>query len=259
MIDGDQPEDPYAPIAHLYEAEQGDWADDLPLYSDLASTADGPVLDLGCGTGRVAIPLAAAGNEVDGIDASAALLTIANGKARDRRVSLRLRRQDMRRLDGYAEYGLVICALDTFLHLGSSRDQGATLRGALEALRPGGLFAVDIVHPTLDRLAVGDGLVRLQATFAGPNATTVMHLVSWDVDPVEQRIDATHFYDAVAPDGSMRRRSTTMRLRYMHRYEMARALAAAGFEGIELYGSPLREPYQGDSERMVFVARRPEH
>ncbi len=258
MIDWDQAEDPYAPIAHLYEAEQGDWDDDLSLYSELASAADGPVLDLGCGTGRVAIPLAATGNEVDGIDASDALLTIANGKARDRRIRLRLRRQDMRQLDEDSEYGLVICALDTFLHLDTSQAQSDMLRGALRALRPGGLFVVDVVHPTVDRLAAGDGVVRLQGTFAGPNATTVMHFVSWDVDPVEQRIDATHFYDAVTPDGSMQRRSTTMRLRYVHRYEMARALVAAGFEGIELYGSPMREPYDGDSERMVFMARRPE-
>ncbi len=257
MIDWDRQADPYAPIAHLYEAEHGGWDDDLSLYSDLASTADGPILDLGCGTGRVAIPLAATGSEVHGVDASGALLTIANGNARDRRVSLQLRRQDMRQLDADSEYGLVICALDTFLHLDTSQGQSDMLRGVLRALRPGGLFVADVMHPTLDRLAAGDGVLRLQGAFAGPNATTVMHFVSWDVDPGEQRIDATHFYDAVTPDGSIQRRSTTMRLRYVHRYEMARALVAAGFEGIELCGSPMRELYNGDSERMVFIARRP--
>ena len=103
-----------------------------------------------------------------------------------------------------------------------------------------------------------DGVVRHQSTFAGPGSTEVSHFVSWDIDPDTQTIDTAHFYDWLSEDGAVRRRTTSLRLRYLEREEMEAALQAVGFESVELYGSAQLDAFEPDSDRMIFVASRPE-
>ncbi len=258
MKDWTREDDPYAQIAHLYEAEHGAWTDDLEMYTAFAQRAGGPVLDMGCGTGRVAVPMAIAGLDVHGYDASDALLAIAHGKVRDKGVTVELQRADLRRFSTANQYGLAICALDTFLHLETTQDQLDALGGAIDALRPGGLLVVDVLNPSYDRLAARDGVVRTQSTFDGPQSATVTHLVAWDINPADQTIVATHMYDVVNPDGAMHRRNAIMRMRYLHRFEMELLLRAAGFGRIELYGSATLDSYGAESDRMIFAASKPE-
>lgn len=248
----------YTPIASLFAAEHAEWDNDLPMYQSLAHRAGGPILDLACGTGRVGIALAAAGFEVHGIDASAALLKIASDRSRDLDVQLGLARGDMRQLSHPVEFGTVFCALDSFLHLTSTDDQLEALASAIRVLKPGGLLALDVFNPTFDRLAARDGMLRMQGTFEDTDGNTVAHLVSWDVDPGSQRIDATHFYDSLQADGSLHRVTTHMQMRYIHRFELELALRHVGFKNIETFGSVELDPYDGLGDRLIAVATKPE-
>ena len=252
----DASDDPYAQIAELYEAEHRNWTDDLGLYRALAARAGGPVLELGCGSGRVAIALAEAGHEVHGIDSSAAMLAIARDKLAQRNLPVTFTLGDLRRFERQRDVGLVICALDTLLHLPSADDVRDTLAAAHAVLRAGGLLALDVVHPSPDLLAMRDGVVRRQSTFAGPGGTHVTHFVSWDVDPDAQTIDTTHFYDWMTDAGFVQRRTTSFRLRYIRRGEAEDGLRAAGFGDVELYGNAQLDPFEPDSDRMIFVATR---
>jgi ubiquinone/menaquinone biosynthesis C-methylase UbiE len=249
--------DPYASIAKLYAAEHDHWDDDLPMYAHLAARAGGPILDLACGTARVGTALAAAGFEVHGIDASPALLGIARRRAAERGLEIELEQGDMRRLSPRVRFGAVFCALDSFLHLASTQDQLDALEGVRRVLEPGGILAVDIFNPTLDRLAAWDGVLRTQGSFADAEGTAVTHVVSWEVDPGAQRIDALHIYDALSGDGHVQRRVSRMPLRYVHRFELDLALRCAGFEQIETYGSWTLDPYDGDGDRLIAVATKP--
>lgn len=253
----DAVDDPYARIADLYEAEHRGWTDDLALYRALAARSGGPVLELGCGTGRIAIALAEAGHEVHGIDTSDSMLDIARKNLEERGLAATLSRGDMRRLRSERAFGLAFCALDGLLHLQSTDDVRNALLAAHCALRPGGLFACDVVNPSPDLLAMRDGVVRYQSRFVGPGNTEVSHFVSWDIDPGSQIIDTVHFYDWLSEDGAVRRRTTSFRLRYLEREEMEAALQAAGFEGVELYGSAQLDAFDPESDRMIFVATRP--
>lgn len=254
----DASDDPYAQIADLYEAEHRVWTNDLGLYRALAARVGGPVLELGCGSGRVAMALAEAGYEIHGIDTSAAMLAVARDKLARRDLPLTFALGDMRRFGGQREFGLVCCALDTLLHLPSAGDVRDTLTAAHAALRPGGLLAFDIVNPSPDVLAMRDGVMRHQSTFAGPGGAEVTHLVSWDIDPDTQTIDATHFYDWMTDEGFVRRRTTSFRLRYLKRAEVEAALQATGFRSVELYGNAELDPFEPDSDRMIFVATKPD-
>lgn len=249
--------DPYAAIAELYAAEHDDWDDDLPMYAHLAERAGGPILDLACGTARVGTALAAAGFAVHGIDASPALLAIARRRAEERGLEIELEPGDMRRLSSRVRFGAVFCALDSFLHLASTQDQLDTLAGVKGVLEPGGILAVDVFNPTLDRLAAWDGVLRTQGSFRDAEGTTVTHFVSWEVDPGAQRIDALHIYDALDEDGRVQRSVSRMPLRYLHRFELELALRCAGFDRIETYGSWSLDPYDGEGDRLIAVATKP--
>ena len=252
----DATDDPYAQIADLYEAEHRDWTDDLSLYRALAARAGDPVLELGCGSGRVAIALAESGHEVHGIDTSEAMLSIARDNLAQRNLPVTFTVGDMRRFECQRDFGLVICALDTLLHLPSADDVCETLAAAHAVLRAGGLLAIDIVCPSPDLLAIRDGVLRRQSTFAGPGGTEVTHFVSWDIDPEAQTIDTTHFYDWMTDAGFVRRRTTSFRLRYVERSEAEDGLRAAGFGDVELYGNAQLDPFEPDSDRMILVATR---
>ena len=253
----DTSDDPYAPIADLYEAEHSGWIDDLDLYQALAARAGGPALDLGCGSGRVVIALGEAGREVHGIDTSEAMLACARDKLNGRNLPVTFARGDMRRYGSQRDFGLVFCSLDTLLHLQSVNDVCDTFRAAYDALRPGGLLALDIVNPSPDLLAMRDGVLRHQSTFAGPQDTEVTHFVSWDIDPDVQTIDTAHFYDWLGENGVVRRRTTRFRLRYLERTEVEAALRTAGFGSVEIYGSTQLDAFDPGSDRMIFVATRP--
>ena len=257
MSRSDPQVDPYAAIAELYAAEHDVWDDDLPMYAHLAERAGGPIMDLACGTARVGTALAAAGFEVHGLDASPALLAIARRRADARGVGIELEQGDMRRLRPTGDFGAVICALDSFLHLASTHDQLQMLEGARGMLRPGGIVAVDVFDPTLDRLAAWDGVLRTQGSFRDADGAEVTHFVSWDVDPGAQRIDALHVYDALGDDGRVTRRVARMPLRYVHRFELELALRCAGFEQVETYGSWTLDPYEGEGDRLIVVATKP--
>ena len=249
--------DPYAAIAEVYAAEHEAWDADLPMYVHLSERAGGPVLDLACGTARVGRALAAAGFSVRGIDASAALLAIAHRHARDRGIEIDLEHGDMRRLPPRVEFHAVFCALDSFLHLTSTHDQLDTLEGVMGVLKPGGILALDVFNPTLDRLAASDGVLRTQGSFQDAEGTAVTHFVSWEVDPGAQCIDALHIYDALGAEGQVTRRVTRMPLRYVHRFELELALRCAGFAQIETYGSEALDPYDGEGDRLIVVATKP--
>src|SRR3954470_9386576 len=137
---------------------------DLPLYRELAAAQGGEVLELACGSGRVLVPLVRAGNRVMGLDASAAMLALAREKlvAAGSEVAERARlvEDDMRdfRLGHTFDFALV--AVKSFAYLQTAADQLEALACIASHLRPGGLLALDLLHPSLEWLAQSPGSLR---------------------------------------------------------------------------------------------------
>src|SRR5687768_12721499 len=116
--------------------------EDVDFYVELASEADGPVVELAVGTGRVAIPVAErSGKRVIGIDSSPAMLAVARDRAAAAGVDLDLREGDMRDLELDQPTDLVICPYRALLHLPTWRDRRRLFERVAKALRPGGRFA----------------------------------------------------------------------------------------------------------------------
>ncbi|HEY8836313.1 MAG TPA: class I SAM-dependent methyltransferase, partial [Dehalococcoidia bacterium] len=131
--------DHYDRLARFYDLSMAGFDADIDLYEAFSRRTDAPVLELGSGTGRVAFALADRGIDVSGIERSAAMQEIASHRAAGSGLPIpKLQLGDMRCPTVEGSFGLIICAVDTFLHLQNTGEQLATLTAARERLAPNG-------------------------------------------------------------------------------------------------------------------------
>ncbi|HEX6788467.1 MAG TPA: class I SAM-dependent methyltransferase, partial [Gaiellaceae bacterium] len=136
----------YDPIARLYDPWSAGVVEDVSFYVEEALVSGGPVVELGVGTGRIAIPTAAAGVHVIGVDSSAGMLEVCAEQARRAGVAERLdlRLGDLRRPPVDERVPLVTCPFRAYLHLTSDEDRLKALGAARALLRDGGRLIFDV-------------------------------------------------------------------------------------------------------------------
>jgi SAM-dependent methyltransferase len=246
-------------VARFFDADYAGYADDLPLVDAYARRTGGPLLELGCGTGRLLVPLARAGYDVTGVDLSPEMLAIARAKIEaagmEQRVTLV--HGDYADAPLAGPYRLAFVMMNTFLHLSSLADQLRALRHWREHLTPGGLLLIDVFHPDVAQLAGLDGKIEWDKTWRDPQTgVTVMKYLARTLDLAEQVIHVNLIYDEIAADGQVRRTLAPFDLRYLWRFEAELLLDKAGFALEAIYGDHSMEPFGGDSDTMILVARR---
>ena len=143
----------YDAIARAYDPWSVSVTEDVPFYLAEAVRAGGPVLELGVGTGRIAVPVAAAGIEVVGVDLSAEMLEVARERAELAGVTLDLRLGDLRDPPVSGSFPLVICPFRSLLHMETDADRRAALRAVSRCLAPGGRFVFDVFTPSAEDIA----------------------------------------------------------------------------------------------------------
>jgi len=244
-------DDYYRDWAEAYEANTQGVHGDIEFYAELAREADGLVVELGAGTGRIAIPCAQAGARVWGIDSEPSMLEIAGRNAEEAGVTDRLTlvEGDMRDFDVPEPAALVTIPFRTFLHNLTTDDQLATLRACHRALRPGGRLALNVFNPSLTMIARWMG--RSERHWEPSNG--------WDgyqaqhhYAPSDQ-VSITHMR---VRDQQGKWRKTSFTLRYVHRFEMEHLLQRTGFQVETLYGGFDRSEFGESSPEMVWVALR---
>jgi SAM-dependent methyltransferase len=233
-------------IAEVYDRWPDVPADTDDTVAFLAERAGGgPVLELGVGTGRVALPLAARGLEVHGIDASAAMVAKLRAKPGGEGVQVHLGDFADVAVDG--RFALVFVVFNTFFALLSQEDQVRCLAGVAGRLRPGGRFVLEAFVPDVarfdrgqrvDAVAVGDAEIRLNAS---------------SHDPLHQRVRSQH----VLIDAAGGVRLYPVQIRYAWPSELDLMARLAGLELVERHGGWLAEPFTAASARHVSVWARP--
>ena len=140
----------YDSIARLYDPWSASVVEDISFYVDEALAAGGEVVELGVGTGRIAIPTALAGAHVIGVDSSAEMLAVCAERAKEAGVGSRLdlRVGDLRRPPVDETVPLVTCPFRAYLHLRDDDDRLQALGAARELLRPGGRLVFDVFTPS---------------------------------------------------------------------------------------------------------------
>ena len=245
--------------ARFFDADYDGYDEDLPILQAYAQRTGGPLLELGCGTGRLLIPLAKSGYNITGVDDSPRMLEIARAKAEAAGVSARVKLVEAEYSGAPLEgpYRFAFIVMNTFLHLESREAQVRALRHWHAHLAPGGLLLIEIIHPDVNQLAGLDGKIELLKTWIDPGSgATVLKLMARTVDLAEQSIKVTIIYEEVAPDGQVRRTLVPFALRYVWRFEAELLLEMAGFAVDGLYGGWDLSPFESASEQIVIVARR---
>ncbi len=244
-------------LPELYDLDCGEFADDLLFYENLARRGDGPVLELGTGTGRAAIPLARAGFDVWGIDSSEAMLDHARSKAGDGE-NPHFISGDMRDFQLDRKFDLIFAGLGAFHHLLTSNDQLACLRCVANHLAPNGLFVCDLRPLLHEDWEAGESAPLLHDwTRSHPRTDeTVTKLRSVRADTALQIKRTTLIYDIflAESDGAVRRITAEVDVRFTTRYEMKELLHHAGLTLDGIYGDFDLSPYDNDSEYMITVA-----
>ncbi|UCE60406.1 MAG: class I SAM-dependent methyltransferase [Phycisphaerales bacterium] len=238
---------------------------ELEFYVEEARQAGGPVLELGCGTGRILIPVAQAEVPVTGLDQSEAMLKVARHKISfcDDQVQERIEliQGDMGDFSLGKRFKLIIIPFRSFLHLLTPEDQRHALNCIREHLLDDGKLVFNIFDPNLDMIAGHFGAVgtalKHQTEFVHP--ATDRRVIVWDTRRYErehQMIDQYWVFEELDDDGQVvSKRYSRMTLRYVFRYEMQHLLELCGFHIEALLGDFNKGPYQHGGEQ-IWVARR---
>jgi SAM-dependent methyltransferase len=261
----DEPSDEYASIADLYDSVTL-YRDrpDVAFFVEEARAAGGPVLEVGCGTGRVLIPTARAGVEIVGLDLSSHMLQVCRDRLarepEDVLSHVRLVQADMRNFGLARTFALVSMPFRPFQHLTTVEDQLSCLASIHRHLESGGRLVLDLFNPSLEAL-VQDNLGREageEPEFTTPDGRRVTRwhkIVSRDgfqqVNQVELIYYVTH------PDGRTERLVHAFPMRYLFRFEAEHLLVRSGFEVEALYAADERNPSGStDPGDLIFVARK---
>lgn len=254
--------DDQAFVADLYDHIPGyAGRPDQAFYLDYARAAEGKILELGCGTGRLLIPIAAAGYEITGLDLSEYMLarcrkTLANQPS-EVQARTRIVRGDMTDFDLGETYALITVPFRAFQHLLPVEEQLACLQCAHRHLLPGGRLILDLFQVNL-RYLIDPESANEKQDFAGvalPGGRTLRRthrIAGWH--RAEQYNDIEMIYYVEHPDGHTERLVQAFPFRYFFRYEVEHLLARCGFGVAALFGSFDRRPLGDDSPEMIFVA-----
>jgi SAM-dependent methyltransferase len=206
-----------------HDVECGVYAADLPLWEELAQASGGPVLELGCGTGRVAVHLARHGHRVMGIDSDAALIGELRERSAAEGLAIDAEPSDAARFSLDQRFGLILAPMQLIQLLPDSRARHECLRAAARHLRPGGLVALAIVEgaqtgtppsPALPDVRERDGWVYSSLPLG----------VSQEGDALlVERLRQT-----VSPDGRLREGRNVVRLQLLSSAALEGEARAAG-------------------------------
>lgn len=237
---------------------------DVMWYRQKAVDSGGPVLELGAGTGRVAIPIAEAGIRVSALDLDTGMLDKLRSKASalagDVRARISVHRADMRAFTLDDQFALVIIPFRAFLHNLTRDDQLATLRCAHAHLRPGGGLALNVFHPSLEYMAanagVHAGVWRWRTTEKLAGRGFVVYSDTTRYNTVEQRVESMIRTEEFAPDGSLRRTNMMhLEIAYLYPSDIVSLLAESGFELTRMSGNFSGRPFERDGDELVVEAR----
>lgn len=255
-------DDRAARLARYYDLDFLDVAHDAELYQELAHETGGPVLELGVGSGRLAIPLALGGYDVVGIDIDAAMLRRAERAWEERRSHvdrgrLKLRMGDFLALQPEPRFGLVFSAVNTFLLASDDDTRRAILADMRANLRRGGVAVVEVGTPDDEELRRYDRRLQHEWIRQDPESgDEVSKVIIADHDPGGGTLELTQIYEWTPPAGGVVSRVTKVDLLHLLTAERLGELGRqVGFDSVDVWGDHLLTPYGAGSHRAILVAR----
>ena len=252
----------YEHIARYYDLSHDRLVEDIPFLLKLAAETKGPVLEIGCGSGRLLVPLLRAGYSVTGVDSSPEMLARAEirlaAESPEARARVRLVAGDVKslRLPPEDQYDLIVFGHNTFMHLDEVA-AGTALKHLRPALRDGGRLVIDVANPILLSSAADDPDFALEDVLEDKiHGETIRQYTAYEAVPGEQAVDVTWIYEARDDHLGDDERTSKARLRYHylypHQYDLL--LTLTGYRLTALSGDYDGAPFHEDSDRLILLA-----
>ncbi len=239
-------------LAHLYHLQHQSYDEDLPFWLGLTQPKDGPLLELGCGSGSVLLPLAAAGFTVFGIDYDPTMLAVLRENlSATLAPQVELLCADMTDLALDHQFGAVLLPCNTYSTL--IPDQRQTLLARVASwLQPGGVFALSVPNPVALAEMPDTGPEEIEMHFDDPVSGCPVQVSSgWQRGETTFTID--WYYDLLHGDGVVERWQASVHHQLTSVETYCQELSAAGLTP-QIYGDFDRQPYQPESAYLVIVA-----
>lgn len=250
----------YDTIARYYDAENYETTDDLPFYSELAAIYGGPILDVGCGTGRVMLHLAQEGYQTVGVDTSEYMVERGRRKLASLGEDARnatFKVGDIVDHQAAQPYNLILLPYHLFMHFREQDQQIAVLKKLHEVLGNDGVVVFDLPNTGEAFATQDDDAVRLDRTFVDfETGNVVMQQSVSHLDRVTQELHITWIYDEITSDGMLKRTLAPLTLRYIFFSELTLLLKLTGFSVAETYGDYDHSPFMDGASRMLVLAEK---
>lgn len=250
---------PFEEAVAWHDVECGAYEVDLPLWRELAAARAGPFLELGAGTGRVALDLATRGHEVTALDSDPALVAACAERARARGLRVEAVCADARSFRLDRRFTLVLAPMQVVQLLEDARGRDAMLLRVLDHLEPGGLFAPALADPFAG-LPAADSLPPLPDTGDRDGwalASTPVALREEAGARGDRTVAIDRLRRAVSPRGETAESAATVRLSVFGAEELAASAVAHGFRRLPDRSVPETEAYVGSTVLMLEAPRRP--
>jgi SAM-dependent methyltransferase len=248
----------YDQIARFYDLTHADLMDDIDFILNLAREAAGPILELGCGSGRLLLPLARAGFTITGMDNSAAMLARARAALQAEPLEVQARvtllEADMTKLDvGNGRYPLILIPYNTFMHLDSVQ-KTAVLRRVKKYVTDR-LF-IDLINPFAVAATPDDDAPILENSLTDPQTGhTIQQMAQNQLDEDAQCLHITWIYEPIAPDNSpVQRTAVQADYHYLFPHQIDLLLQETGFRLTDISGDYDRSIFDEESERLLITA-----
>ena len=236
---------------------------DTGFYLENTRSSTGRVLELGCGTGRILIPIAESGHEITGLDLSEHMLSKCRQKvqaaSQDIRDRVEIIQGSMTQFSIDKVFNLTIIPFRAFLHLMTIKDQLSCLTNVNRHMPIGARLVIDIFQVDLSRIN-NPKFLNEQVDFPeielpdGRKMRRNHRIVAFH--PSEQYNEVEIIYYITKTDGTTERVIHAFPFRYIYRYEMEHLLARCGFNIVKLYGNFDKSPLRDDSPEMIFIAEK---
>jgi len=252
----------YDQIARFYDLTHAGLTADIDTILALAGQQGGPILELGCGSGRLLLPLARAGYAVTGVDNSVEMLARARRhldaepEAVQAQVTLVEADMESFKLAGHeGRFTLAIIAYNTLMHLATSEVK-ATFKRAARYLRAGGRLFLDLSNPLAVAQTPDDRSLTLERALPDPETgEIILQLSSNHLDEAAQTLYITWIYDvSPAAGGPVQRTVARAAYRYFYPHQLELLLAESGFRLESLAGDYGQAPLAEDSPRLLVTA-----
>jgi SAM-dependent methyltransferase len=233
-----------------HDVENGGYDADLALWRELADAAHGPILDLGAGTGRVALDLAEAGHDVTALDSDPTLLDELAARARARGLRIACLRTDARELAAADTFALVLAPMQFVQIVGGAPGRAALLAAVAGCMQPGGTFAAAIADLD-DAVAAEDAPPPVPDV--GQHGDWIYSSLPLDVRPEPGGVAVEWLRQRVSPAGELTEERHTQVLDSVAPEQLEREASAAGLHPVERRSVPETDAYIGST---VVVCRR---